>query len=204
MREQVLPDPIHAAQHRPVDHPQQPASADDLPQPLGADPLPELVGADIGQRLVLAEHDLAVVELQRVGQPRLAEGDALGPTGERLEGTVDRRVAEGPDVGDGQAGLGQGVGHDRAVATQLLETGDEFVVGALAGGRDQLLAELIDRPHPLVALWAVTRLDDVDDAVDEAVEADHAVAGAEPLGGRPRGGCGGLGDLGACGHEARL
>ena len=144
---------------------------------------------------MLAEHELAVVELQRVGEPRVGDGVALGDAGKLLEDRVDRREAQGADVGHGQAGGGEGVGHDRAVAAELLQLGDQLDVARPAGRVDDPLAERAERRQRVVTLGVVPLVDHGDDRVDEAVEADHHRRLADRGGKSPEALGGGLGDV---------
>ena len=45
-----------------------------------ADAADQVVPVDVLERLVLAEHQLAVLELQRIGVPRLADADDAAPS----------------------------------------------------------------------------------------------------------------------------
>jgi hypothetical protein len=125
------------------------------------------------QRGDLAEHDLAVLELQGVGVTGVGDGDDLGPAGHLLEDRVQHGVAQAADVRHADAEAGQGVGHDGAVAAELHLAGDQLVVAALAGGGGDLLGQEGDGLDGLEGVEGVPLVDHGDDLVDEPVEPDQ-------------------------------
>src|SRR4051812_15271538 len=93
---------------------------------------------------------------------------------------MDGGRADGADVGHARAAGEEGVGHDGAVAAELVEERVEFDVRALARGGDDPLAELRQRGDGReVFARAAAQPDGRHDGVDETVEADEGAARAD-------------------------
>ena len=177
------PDVAHVGEHGPVDEADEVGAAELGGELLLAEPGLDVLPVHLLQRLVLAEHDLAVLELQRVGVAGLGDGMHLRPLGEVGEDRVEVRIAEDAQVSHLQAEAGEGVGHDGAIAAQLVELADQFDVRAPAGGPGQALGELGDRRQAQVLVGALALVHHMEDVIDEAVQANkggHLAGAAQP------------------------
>ena len=74
---------------------------------------------DLLEGVVLAHHQLAILELEGVGEAGLTDRVHFSAGGERLEYRVQGRPSQGTHVGHTDPEAGQRIGHDRTVATQL-------------------------------------------------------------------------------------
>src|SRR5690606_1392639 len=97
-------------------------------------------------------------KLQSVGVPGFGDGDDAAFDGQLLKDRVKGGVADATDVGDLKAHAAEGVGHDGAVAAQLDLGGDQFQVGAKAGGLADALGQLGDGRNAFVVVGAVASL----------------------------------------------
>ena len=159
-------------QHRPIDKPEQRGGLRKRNEALKTDVLEEAVPGDLAQGGQIAEHDFSIDELQRVGVSGLCERDHFGTGRERLKDGVDGRASQIAEVGYGETKGGEGVSHDGPVAAELLLFDDEFKIAGVAGGERDFFAEGADGGEPFVRGGGRSLVDDIDDLVDEAVEAD--------------------------------
>ena len=100
------------------------------------------------------------------------DGKNVGDLGKRQEDFIKIGMTKFTDVRHRQAVAGQGVGHDRAVATEFTEFGHQFDVGRFTCSRDDAFAVLFDGGDGLIVVGILTGLDHVNDRVDKAVKAD--------------------------------
>jgi hypothetical protein len=124
------------------------------------------------ERLVLAQHNLAIFKLERVGVARFRDGVNLGAPGELGEDGMEVGIAENAQVGHLEPEARQGIGHDRPVAAQLGQLADQFDVGAFARGGGQALRQLRDGWQPGVLLGALALVHHMEDVVHKAVQTD--------------------------------
>ena len=70
-----------------------------------ADAGEQVLPVHIVRRRVFAEHQLAVVEFQRIGMPRLTDTDHFRTRCEVLENRMNRRISQVADIGDAETVL---------------------------------------------------------------------------------------------------
>jgi len=141
---------------------------------------------------VLAHHDLAVVEFQRISTARLCDAVNGGALGEFRENGVEIRVSEIADVGHLDTEGGQRVGHDRAIPAELHAFNDHLGVHAFARGGADARAECRERGHAGEFLRGFALVHHADDFVNEAVEADSDAVSSNGRGLRTQGARGAL------------
>ena len=171
--EELFPDGRHVRQHRPVDHPDEIGGGPQFLHQLVAQPLDDRLVVCVLHGGVLAEHDLAVVELEGGGQGGFGKGVNLGPLGELLEHGMDFRVSAHAHVLHRGAQGGHGEGHEGAVAADLFHRGDDLEVGALAGRLADLLGEGLDRGVGQIFGRRLALFDHLEDGVEEPVESEE-------------------------------
>ena len=116
---EAFPNGRHVREHRPVDEGHEAGGFKLGSELLLAVALTQVVPVDLLEGVVLAHHQLAILELEGVGEAGLTDRVHFGTGGERLEHRVQGRPSQGTHVGHTDPEAGQRIGHDRPVATQL-------------------------------------------------------------------------------------
>src|ERR1035438_4540894 len=93
------PNVAHMREHGPVDEADEVGAAELVVELVLAKPSLDVLPVHLLQRLMLAEHYLAVLELQRVGVARLGDGIDLRALGEVREHRMQVLLAEDAEVG---------------------------------------------------------------------------------------------------------
>jgi hypothetical protein len=171
--EDGFPDLAHVGEHGPVHETDEAGGVEFLCEAIAAEALLDRGPGDFFQGGMLADHDLAVVELEGVRMAGFGDAVDFGALGELGEDGVKVRVSKDAEVGDLDAEAGEGVGHDGAVAAEFNDVGDDFEVGAFAGGSREARGESIDGGHAGEGLGAGPFVHHMDDFVDESIEADE-------------------------------
>ena len=170
--EQLFPNGRHVRQHRPVDHSDEVRRGPKFLDQLVAQPLNDRFPVRVLHGGVLAEHDLAVVELESRGQGRLGERMDLGALGKLFKNRVNLRIAAHPHVFHGRPQGGHGESHQRPVAADLLHGRDYLEVGTLAGRLAHFFGERLDGGVRKVLGGRLALLDHLQDGVEEPVKTE--------------------------------
>ena len=170
LRMQALPDRRHVREHGPVDEGHEARGGELGGELLLAVALAQVVPVDLLEGVVLAHHQLAVLELEGVGEPRLTDAVDLGACGERLEHRMQGRPSQRPHIGHADAQAGQRIGHDRAVAPQLGQHIHQLDIGAASSGGGQPLRVGGDGGDAIETDGVIALVHHVEDLVHEAVE----------------------------------
>src|SRR5947208_2452199 len=104
---------------------------------------------------MLAEHYLAVLELQRIRMSRLGDGMDLGAFGKIRKDGMEIGITEVAQISDSQAKTGQRIGHDRAIASEFGEAADQLDIGAFVRCRPEAFRQLRNRRQSLKGFRAV-------------------------------------------------
>jgi predicted Rossmann fold flavoprotein len=171
--EDGLPDLAHVGEHGPIDEADEAGLFEFPGELIAAEPGDDVGPGDFLEGGVFTDHDFAVVELEGIGVAGIGDAVQFGLFGEVVEHGVEIRVTEDAKVGDFDAEAGEGVGHDRPVATKLGDVRDDLEVGAFAGRRGHAPRELRDRIHAGELLGRLAFVDDMNDFIDEPVQADE-------------------------------
>ena len=131
----------------------------------------------------------------------LSDGVEVGDLGKVVEDRVQRGVAEVADVGDVKAGGGHGISHDRAIAAELFELGDQFDVGRTPGRIDDALAEGVEGVDGVVVVGVVALINHGDNRIDKAIEPDEHGRVLDRFGKGAESGGGGLCGFSSAGHR---
>ena len=199
---ELRPDGGHLREHGPVHERDERGLAKDGEKFFLREMPEEIRPVHFLEALVLAAHELAVLEFDGVGVAGFGDGNDARLAGERRKNGMDIGRAEVADVGGGQPGATEGVGHDGAIAAELHHLRDELEIGAQPGGGIDAGGKIAHAGEPRVFRGGFPLGDDVEDGIDEAVEADEDLGGGEA--GGPAGEGGGGGKRETAGHGRAL
>jgi hypothetical protein len=167
-----FPDLAHVGEHGPVHKADEAGRAEFFGEALAAEALLDCGPCDLFERSMFSNHDLAVVEFERVGLARFRNGMNLGALRELGEDGVQVRMTQDAQVGDLNTEAGQGIGHDGAVAAKFDDVGNDFDVGALPGGGCESVGQLLDGGHAGKGFRIGAFINHMNDDIDETVETD--------------------------------
>jgi len=172
--QELFPDRRHVRQHCPVDHSHKVGRCPKLLDQLVPQPLHNRFVIGVLHGSVLAEHDLAVVELEGRGQGRLGERVDLGPLGKFFKDGMNLGIAAHTHVFHRCSQGGHREGHQRAVAADLFHGWNYLEVGTFAGRLAHFFGKGLDGGVRKILGGRLTLLDHLQDGVEEAVETEEA------------------------------
>ena len=172
--QQLLENPRHTGEHRPIDQRDEGGVVKDFHQTFERDVLKEVFPIHFAQAEVLAEHQLPIVELDRIRVTRFRQRNHFGARREIREDRMDIRRPEEADIGHRRAVGVERVGHDRTVPAQFDHLLDHLEIRAQPRRVADFFPELGHAAHAGVTLRALPRGHHVQDGVHKAVQADEA------------------------------